>query len=75
MATSILIAKLFAVCYLFIGFGMLMNPSHYKKMMDGLVKDTSLMYFGGILATLAGLLIMCGKCGQFLLLFLAGFPW
>lgn len=58
MELSMFIAKLFAVFYLFIGFGILMNPKYYKKMMAELTKDFGILYFGGILATLAGFLIV-----------------
>ncbi len=58
MELSIFIAKIFAVAYLFIGLGMLMSPGHYKKMMDEMMKSSSILYFGGILATLAGFLIV-----------------
>ncbi len=58
MATSIFIAKIFAIVYLFIGLGMLMSSKYYKDMLMGMVKDTSMLYFGGIMATLAGFLII-----------------
>lgn len=58
METSIFIAKLFAVAYLFIGLGMLINSKHYKKMMDGFVNNPTMLYMGGIMATLAGFLIV-----------------
>ena len=58
MQTSIFIAKMFAVIYLFIGLGMLMSPGHYKKMMDEIMKNAGILYFGAILATLAGFLII-----------------
>ncbi|MCK5611529.1 hypothetical protein KAR91_57190 [Candidatus Pacearchaeota archaeon] len=58
MATSIFIAKLFAVVYLFIGLGMLMSSKHYKNMLLEMMKDSSMFYFGGILATIAGFLIV-----------------
>ena len=58
MELSIFIAKIFAVAYLFIGLGMLMSPGHYKKMMDGFTNNPTMLYMGGIMATLAGFLIV-----------------
>lgn len=58
MELSIFIAKIFAVAYLFIGLGMLMSPGHYKKMMDEIMKNASVLYLGGIMAVLAGFLIV-----------------
>lgn len=58
MQISILIAKMFAVFYLFIGLGMLMDPKHYKKMVEGVIKDPTLLYYGGFMATMSGFLIV-----------------
>ena len=58
METSIFIARLFAIVYLFIGLGMLLNHKYYKKAMDEIMKDKTMFYFGGMLATIAGFLIV-----------------
>ena len=58
METSILIAKLFGVTYLFAGVGMLINADYYHKAIKELVKSASFMMMGGMMATLAGVLIV-----------------
>ncbi|MBW2977959.1 hypothetical protein KY331_03885 [Candidatus Woesearchaeota archaeon] len=58
MELSILIAKIFAVAYLMIGLGMLINPSYYQKAMDDMLKNNAVLYLGGIMAAVAGLLIV-----------------
>ncbi len=58
MTTSIFIAKLFAITYLAIGLGILFNPKYYYKVMKEMVKDKGTMYLGGIMALIAGFLIV-----------------
>ena len=58
METSIFIAKLLAVVYLFVGIGFLVNPKYYKKALEDMLKSPLMFYFGGIMATLAGFLIV-----------------
>jgi len=58
MQTSILIAKMFAVVYLMVGLGMLLSPNYYQKAMNDMLKNPIVFYLGGILAALAGFLIV-----------------
>lgn len=58
MELSILIAKIFAVVYLMVGLGMLVNPGYYQKAMDDMLKNTAVIYLGGAMAAVAGLLIV-----------------
>ncbi|MDP2642353.1 MAG: hypothetical protein Q8P62_00735 [Candidatus Peregrinibacteria bacterium] len=58
MENSIFIAKMFSVFYVVVGFGMLVNYSSFKKMVTEMMKSASLLYFGGIMALVAGFLIV-----------------
>lgn len=58
METSILIAKMFAVAYVVIGLGMLLNYGYFKKMFNEMMKSAGFLYLGGIMALLAGFLIV-----------------
>ncbi|MBN2096297.1 hypothetical protein JW752_02745 [Candidatus Peregrinibacteria bacterium] len=58
MELSIFIAKLFAVVYLMVGLGMLLSPSYYQKAMADMLKNPIVFYLGGIMAALAGFLIV-----------------
>jgi len=57
MQTSIFIAKFLGVAYVIFGLGLLLNPKYYKKMLSDLMKSTSSIYYGGIMALVAGFLI------------------
>ena len=58
METSVFIAKLFAVAYVVVGLGVLFNPGHYKKVFDDMMKSSSFIYLGGVMALIAGFLIL-----------------
>ncbi|MBU1018293.1 hypothetical protein KKA33_04680 [Patescibacteria group bacterium] len=58
MELSIFIAKLFAVIYLMVGLGMLLSPSYYQKAMTDMMKNPVVFYLGGIMAVMAGFLIV-----------------
>ncbi len=58
MDLSIFIAKLFAVVYLMIGLGMLLSPAYYHKAMADMLKNPIVFYMGGIMAAVAGFLIV-----------------
>jgi len=58
METSILIAKIFAVVYVVVGLGMLLNYGYFKKMLNEMMKSAGFLYLGGIMALLAGFLIV-----------------
>ncbi len=58
MELSIFLAQIFAVVYIVIGLGMLINPKHYKKLMDEFLKSAGMQYLGGVMALVAGFLIV-----------------
>ena len=58
METSIFIAKMFAIVYIFVGIGFFLNPKYYKNALDTMIKDPIMYYYGGIMATIAGFLIV-----------------
>ena len=58
MDTSILIARLLAVVYLTVGIGMLFNHEYYQKMLKKILKDPTVFYFGGVMALVAGVLMV-----------------
>lgn len=58
MDTSMFIAQLLAVVYLAVGLGLLLSGDYYKKAMAEMVKSHATMYLGGVMALLAGFLIV-----------------
>lgn len=58
METSIFLARLFAVVYVGAGLGMLFNYAHFKKALDEMMKSTAGLFYGGIMALVAGFLIL-----------------
>lgn len=58
METSILIAKLISVIYLFAGLGFLVNPDFYQKTIKEAVKSSTFLMMGGAMATLVGILMI-----------------
>jgi len=58
METSLLIAKLIGVSYLFAGVGFLLNADYYHKAIKDLLKSATFMMMGGMMATLAGVLLV-----------------
>lgn len=58
MFTSIFIAKIIAVLYLSLGFGMLFNTSYYEKAFQNMFKDSLHLFFGGIFSLICGLFLI-----------------
>jgi len=58
MDVSIFIAKIIGLVYVVIGLGMFLNGKYYKKMVDSMMKESSVWYFGGIVALIIGFLIV-----------------
>ncbi len=58
METSILVAKILGIAYISIGLGVLFSPGHYKKLFSDFDKNPTFVYLGGIMALLAGFLIV-----------------
>ncbi|MDF2379815.1 MAG: hypothetical protein P1V18_06400 [Candidatus Gracilibacteria bacterium] len=53
-----LVAEIIGPVYLTVGLGFLINGAYYKKMINEVIKDKTLMYFGGIMALVLGILIL-----------------
>lgn len=58
MHESILLAKFLGPIYLAVGVGLLTSPAHYQKMYKDFLKSEALIYLGGIMALVIGLLIL-----------------
>jgi len=58
MDTSIFIARILGLVYLVIGLGVLFNTKYYQKMFSEMLKDTGMLYVGGVLALITGYLIV-----------------
>ncbi len=58
METSVFIAKLFAVAYLGVGLGLLVNYDYFKKAFNEMMKSAAFLFYGGVMALLAGFLIV-----------------
>lgn len=58
MDISIFLAQIFAVVYLAVGLGMLLNKAYYFKAMGAMLKDSNILYLGGLMAIVAGFLIV-----------------
>jgi len=58
METSILIAKIIGILYFSFGIGILFNKKYYSKAFENLLKDSTYLVLGGILAVIFGLLIV-----------------
>lgn len=58
MELSIFIAKIIAVVYLSVGVGMLLNGKYFKKMMNDMMGSPGQIYLGGLMALIAGFLIV-----------------
>jgi hypothetical protein len=58
METSKLIATIFGVLYLSVGVGMYTSRAHYEKLLSDMGTPPWAIYFAGILALLAGILIV-----------------
>jgi hypothetical protein len=52
------IFQLMGIVYLAVGVGILLNYSHYKKMIEDFVNDTTALYLGGIMALVVGYLLV-----------------
>ncbi|MDH5596637.1 MAG: hypothetical protein OEY44_00915 [Candidatus Peregrinibacteria bacterium] len=58
MDLSVFTAQVLAAVYLAIGLGMLLDKAHYKKLFDAALKDTGVMYLGGVMALVTGLALV-----------------
>ena len=58
MEVSIFLAKILGPICVAIGLGALFNPKSYQKMIEDVMNNAALLYLGGFLALLFGLLIV-----------------
>lgn len=58
MELSLLLAKVYAVLFLLLGIGMLLNPKHYKKTADEMLGSKSWILFMGMMTSIAGTLMV-----------------
>ncbi|MEP5612712.1 MAG: hypothetical protein ABJP45_10710 [Cyclobacteriaceae bacterium] len=58
METSILIARILAVVYLSVGFGLLFNPTYYKGAFEKLIHSPAYRFLGGWIAVSVGVVMV-----------------
>lgn len=58
METSLFVAQLLAVVYIVVGLGLVLNTGHYQKVFGEFFKSSASTYLGGILALVAGFLLI-----------------
>ncbi len=58
MSISILLARIAALGYLSIGLGVFINPGHFRKVMDDLVKSPGMAYVASLMALVLGCLMV-----------------
>jgi hypothetical protein len=58
MSNSILIARIGALIYLSVGLGVFINASHFRKIVDDLVKSPGAAYISAIMALIMGCLMV-----------------
>ncbi len=52
------IFQVFSVVYLAVGVGLLVNPGFYRKMFSDFVENSAILYIGGVMALVVGMLIV-----------------
>ena len=58
MDLSVFLARIFAVLYLIVGIGILLNAEYYRKAYSDMIRDTGIMYLGGAIALVIGYLMV-----------------
>ena len=58
MGTSIFIARVFGLCYLVLGVGLLFNRKAFQQVMGDFCKNAALVFFAGIFALVVGVVII-----------------
>jgi len=58
MDNSIFIARIFGICYIVLGTGLIINRAFFKKVMEDFSKNAALVYVAGIFALVAGVVIV-----------------
>jgi hypothetical protein len=60
METSIAIARIIAIAYLSIGFGLIISKSYYENQFERIVNNAGVLYLGGFMGIVFGSLIIEG---------------
>jgi uncharacterized protein YjeT (DUF2065 family) len=55
---TLFLARLFGLVYTVVGLGMFASPDHYKKLLKECMGSGLILYYGGVMALLAGYLIV-----------------
>lgn len=58
MCLSLFIARIFGLCYLVLGTGLLLNRKNFKRVMDDFINSAALLFLGGLVALAIGVLIV-----------------
>ena len=58
MGTSVFIAKIFGLCYLIIGAGLMFNRNVFQQVMKDFSKSAAAIFYGGVLALVIGVVII-----------------
>jgi len=58
MDTASFVAALIGPIYILVGIGILVDPNHYRKMIEEFLHSPALIYLGGAMAFAAGLSIL-----------------
>lgn len=53
-----MVAKILGPVYLIVGVALLLNGAYYKKVFEVFMKNEALMYYGGVISLIFGLLIV-----------------
>ena len=58
MELSLFIAKIYGIVMMAMGLGILLNTDYYKKVFADMMKDTTFVFMGGLMATIIGTVIL-----------------
>lgn len=58
METSVFIARIFGLCYLVVGAGLLLNRKAFQRVMEDFCKNAALVLYGGLFALVVGVVII-----------------
>ena len=58
MGMSVFLAQIFGPCFLIVAVGIMFNRKFYQKVMEDFCKNAAMVYLGGVLALVIGLLVV-----------------
>ena len=58
METSVFIARIFGLCYLIVGAGLLFNRKVFQRVMEDFCKNAALVFFTGVFVLVIGVVII-----------------